>query len=370
MKSNIFIPEKINVGFDKRNSTYTGMLAYIIYFDEKGVLRKEKSWQGWRDQEIPNQIFDNIPTSGFVLNKKVGDYVSDWNHRQAYVRVYDPRDFEFEITIENLLYILENANSIKGKGLEGDFVYGWHGKDLVLIPTSSPDYKEISEYNEILHSNSCIKPKDLIVGATYKTNKNNELIYMGKFDTYYYDGILKGKQFWFYQSDKDWKDFVCFKSIKDKLISCTDDKYIDNYADLFDLMECRPSYSPYDDTKDIYELRTLEDFKTQIETASYWREYQIYGKVNDQYLKLKIKRYCDLTDDELKNKNGFYVRLKDENDFTYEYDSRLNYWSRKGKYVFTEPLFSGSLEEIYEYFKPSTKCEYLTNNKLYRKEIN
>lgn len=29
-------------------------------------------------------------------------------------------DFEFEITIENLLYILENANPIKGKGLEGE----------------------------------------------------------------------------------------------------------------------------------------------------------------------------------------------------------------------------------------------------------
>ena len=84
--------------------------------------------------------------NGFVLNKKVGDYSSGWNHRQAYCRIYDPRNFEFEITIENLLYILENANSIKGKGLEGEFVYGWDGKDLVLMPVESPDYKQIAEY--------------------------------------------------------------------------------------------------------------------------------------------------------------------------------------------------------------------------------
>lgn len=133
MKSNIFIPKKINVGYQNRSGTYTGKLAYIIYYDEKGVLRKERSWNGWRDEDIPNDEFDNEPTEGFVLNKKAGDYSTGWDHRQAYCRVYDPRGFEFEITIENLLYILANANCYKGKGLEGEFVYGWSGKDLVLI---------------------------------------------------------------------------------------------------------------------------------------------------------------------------------------------------------------------------------------------
>ena len=48
MNTNIFIPTKINVGFQERKDTYTGKLAYVIYFDEKGKLRKETSWQGWR----------------------------------------------------------------------------------------------------------------------------------------------------------------------------------------------------------------------------------------------------------------------------------------------------------------------------------
>lgn len=132
MNSSIFVPKTINVGYQNRSGTYTGKLAYIIYYDEKGKLRKEASWNSWRDNKIPNDEFDNIPTEGFVLNKKAGDYSTGWDHRHAYCRVYDPRGFEFEITIENLLYILENANCIKGKGLEGEFIYGWDGKGMFL----------------------------------------------------------------------------------------------------------------------------------------------------------------------------------------------------------------------------------------------
>jgi hypothetical protein len=32
MRSNIFIPDRINVGFQERKDTYTGKLAYVIYF--------------------------------------------------------------------------------------------------------------------------------------------------------------------------------------------------------------------------------------------------------------------------------------------------------------------------------------------------
>ena len=52
MKSNLFIPRKIRVGFQERGGTYTGKLAYVIYYDEKGKLRKEASWESWRKKEI------------------------------------------------------------------------------------------------------------------------------------------------------------------------------------------------------------------------------------------------------------------------------------------------------------------------------
>lgn len=72
----LYIPEKLAVGFQKRDGTYNGMLAYVIYYDKTGTLRKEKSWQSWRDHKIKAQDIENKPTDGFVLNKKVGGYKS------------------------------------------------------------------------------------------------------------------------------------------------------------------------------------------------------------------------------------------------------------------------------------------------------
>ena len=87
MNSSIFVPKTINVGYQNRSGTYTGKLAYVIYYDEKGKLRKETSWNSWRDDKIPNDEFENVPMEGFVLNKKAGDYSTGWDHRHAYCRV-------------------------------------------------------------------------------------------------------------------------------------------------------------------------------------------------------------------------------------------------------------------------------------------
>lgn len=191
----MLIPKRIRVGFNARKDTYTQKLAYIIYYDEKGVLRKEGSWESWRDKNIPPEEYDNEPTEGFVLNKKVGGYKSDWNFRDAYVRVYDPRGFEFEITVPNLLYILEHTSSIKGKGLDGEFVYAWDEKDLVLLPTSAPEYQQELALSEKIYNAEKIKAKDLKVGNVYLTRDGDELIYLGKFDYYRPGYTVKDKWF-------------------------------------------------------------------------------------------------------------------------------------------------------------------------------
>ena len=55
MENKLFIPDRINVGLQGRRGTYTGKLAYIIYWDKKGVLRKETSWESWRWKEAELQ---------------------------------------------------------------------------------------------------------------------------------------------------------------------------------------------------------------------------------------------------------------------------------------------------------------------------
>jgi hypothetical protein len=177
----LFIPKRINVGFQQRSGTYNGKLAYVIYWDDKNKLRKEASWNSWRNKSIEPQAFDNVPTEGFVLNKKVGGYKSDWNFRQTYCRVYDPRGFEFEIDIPNLLFILQECNAYKGKGLEGEFVYAWDGTDLALLPAHCKEYQDSIKYTEL--QSKKIGTTDLIPGCYYKTKKDdNQLMYLGKFN--------------------------------------------------------------------------------------------------------------------------------------------------------------------------------------------
>jgi len=185
--SNMFIPKKIKAGYQHRAGTYTNKLAYVIYYDQKGVLHKQKSWDSWRDSKIDPQDFDNVPTEGFVLNKHVGGYKSDWNFRQSYCRVFDPRGFEIEISIENLLYILDWVDCYHGKGLDGKFVYGWDGTDLFLIPCCTDDYsKYVSEQSKMFEKAS-FKASDMIEGSLYKFKEgyywdapSHDLVYVGK----------------------------------------------------------------------------------------------------------------------------------------------------------------------------------------------
>lgn len=289
--SNIYIPKRINVGFQNRDSTYSGKLAYIIYYDEKGKLRKENSWNSWRDKNIPNEEFDNAPTEGFVLNKKVGGVEESWGYdpRRTYTRVYDPRGFEFEITIPNLLWILENCNCIKGKGLEGEFVYGWDKTDLILIPVDSPDYKNIKTNSDTINNNQFIKSSELVIGATYQgKNTDKWYIYLGRFDAYkkewndvvypsYYscdswryseedDGSWhedpfcstkykytnRGKHYWFMEctkseySIKPYESLITVKSVSNKFIKCLDDKCSEKYIEYKNKMESFDEFSPID----------------------------------------------------------------------------------------------------------------------------
>lgn len=406
MKSNIFVPKKINVGFQNRDDTYTGKLAYVIYYDKKGKLRKEKSWNGWRDQNIPNEEFENVPTSGFVLNKKTGGVEESygWNARKTYCRIYDPRNFEFEITIENLLYILENTNSIKGKGLEGDFVYGWSGKDLVLIPVEAPDYKEIVKYNNIISNDESIKAKDLIIGATYLNKENTEYIYMGKYDYfgfgyqwiengeyntgkhykdvpyqhgYYMHKKIKyecindlnyGKHHWFaYKYDNNEWDFVSIKVYqKNKFITCVNAKCSDDYANIYEQMIRNSCYSPIDKNKDKYIPYTFDEFKMYAEKEEDRYKTGRYVKYNNKFYSDSGVLY-EITCN--KDSNDWTVNRYYTTNDTEDYYNRFNFTvSSKNHYRETKTIVPMSIETLYDKLKPCYKETYLENGYLYKKE--
>lgn len=379
MKTNIFIPKKIKVGFQERSDTYTKKLAYIIYYDQANKLRKETSWQGWRDKNIEPEDYDNEPTSGFVLNKKVGGYQSYYNMRQTYTRVYDPRGFEFEITIPNLLYILENTSSIKGKGLEGEFVYGWDGKDLLLIPTIAPEYQEMQKLATTLYDGEPIKAKDLILGATYAIATGEEWVYMGKselweyetniyyepnehhYSWYYstrsslYDGWLyplddtwerdiatedryrfknipKPKRFWFVSADG--KNVWSLTSISKKFYGVTNPNVTDKFAEFQDILDGRRDYSPLNYSASVVTPYTYEEFvefANKIEYNGSYTAYDYFYVDNGKYETLRRSK---------EDANYFYVE-----------------WA-------SATMERQSLREIFDKYQPKRVERYLMNGKL------
>lgn len=181
----LFIPDKIKVGYQDRADTYSGKLGFVIYYDEKGKLRKETSWRGWVIESLGTPDYSNAPMEGFVLNKKVGGVKESWgwNTRMEKVRVFDPRGFEIEITVPNLLFILREADCSRGKGLEGKFCYAWSGPELRLIPEGCEDYRQSKDYTKL--QSKGVKAKEMIPGATYLTKRLEEWIYLGKLDYYF-----------------------------------------------------------------------------------------------------------------------------------------------------------------------------------------
>ena len=414
MKNNIFIPQKINVGYQKKSDTYTGKLAYIIYRDEQGNLRKELSWNEWRNKSIPIDEFDNVPMEGFVLNKPAGGvrHSLRWSVRKSYCRIYDPRGFEFEITIENLLYILENCVCGRGKGLEGKFIYGWDGKDLILMPTNSPDYKEIMDYNKIVHEKKSFKATDLIIGATYLTKDNSAYIYMGRFKTYGfgyeyeqdgktvkckdYNDIPKitflnghcydskpipykkitncpyGKMYWFEKVNNKEYLFEQFTSIpKNKFVDCLDDKCTSEYANIYDAMESNYKFSPIDNSKNKYFDMSFDDFYKNA-TKSYsgikvFHNLVFKSNVDGKYTKYRMETPYE------KN-NGTYTVYKYNHDKQC-YIEDIDIFPTKERKVIDEcgiekietKMIPVSIETIYEKMKPVYEQKYLTNGRKYRK---
>lgn len=233
MNTKLYIPKKINVGYQERNDTYTGKLAYVIYWDDKGVLRKENSWNSWRNEKLSNNEIDNTPTEGFVLNKGVGGQRMSygWNARNEYIRVFDPRGFEFEISVMNLLFILQECTSTKGKGLEGEFIYSWNGTELILLPVNCEEYKTSVKHTSL--QGKKVTKSDMNIGCTYTHKDGNNLTYLGRFDFYQggWTSTEKVKGHVFLNNDNG--KYILEKGFT-KLALKTSDESVDNYSDILE----------------------------------------------------------------------------------------------------------------------------------------
>jgi len=247
--TNFIIPNEITVGYQKRTDTFTDKLGFITYKDDAGILRFVNAWEGWRDKTITPGVFENIPTEGFVLNKNSGKQWGNFE-RAEFVRIFDPRGHEFEISTDNLMQVILHNGISKGNGIEGKLVYGWdYGKRKVsLIPESCEDYKKhLTVLNE-MNSGSIKKfagKADIIDGTKYKFKNGKVLTYLGKFKTFSYQwkDTPEIKTGYIFKDDKEYylqNNFNKVTHMLDKndifneiLLEFIDSEYIKGFPDGF-----------------------------------------------------------------------------------------------------------------------------------------
>ena len=210
IKESIFLPQTLKCGFNPRfveNDRYeryeddengkwkkvlpqdtnepSYKVAFVSYYDEKGKFRLETSFNKWVSQDVPTEEHKNVPTKGFKIFKQANRY--SWNrfcsYRNVSVEIQDPRGWVFEISHDNLAWIIDNCFINKGD-IEGEFVYGWDGKDRVLIPCASDTYKDLAKRSEKIINKGYINPSELKPYHVYKTKRGELFVFIGCFDYY------------------------------------------------------------------------------------------------------------------------------------------------------------------------------------------
>lgn len=298
MQTKLFIPKKITVGFQEREGTFTGKLAYIIYTDEKGVLRKEGSWNSWRDKKLGEIELDNIPQNGYMFNKGIQRDSYHFGSGRSVIRVYDPRDFEFEVSVDNLIGILMNSDVSKRDIVE-QCVFAWSGKDLILLPVNSKEYIESQEYTK--NQSKKVSAKELKKGYTYSQKKSDSsLIYIGYYEWFESNDyrlkrhmVSKGKKHVFYSEATKTFSVPAVGSLAECLLSEIHSDY-PNLVDNFEKSIHSKEFNGFilKDTKDL--ISTKE--------GRYCYHYSVKKVSDSKYVLLEVdnnylKEISDINDD-------------------------------------------------------------------------
>lgn len=280
MSNKFTIYPKLQIGFQSRQGTFTNKLAYIVRANDDGSLREVISWDRWRDKKIDPLFVDNKPLSGFVLNKGHTryNYSHFGNGKTSVIRVHDPRNFEFEITCENLVFILMHEDCNR-RELNGEYVYVFDNRGKVfLLPVSCEEYKNSANFTRVKNTNFSLR--DLKVGYTYKTKELKEVIYLGRLRHFEFEPESKKGRFY----DQKWirqgknkhifyngENFVTSEQIK--IGECIYQECSLQYAELVEKYQKTSNFNSIKEFKTIEEDLDLKDFEAR-KTYEYYYTFE------------------------------------------------------------------------------------------------
>lgn len=163
MKSSLHL----TIGFQSRSDTYSGMLGFIVPTSEE---KSNKNFTRWVDQKIPLKRIINEPIPGFVFNKNIKRNFTYSTSEK--MRVFHPEGFEFEITMNNLSFIIANAN-INAQEIMSPCVLAWFRGSVHLVPVNTEEGQEIIKVNALEKEVSHLSVGEII------EIKKKQYIYLG-----------------------------------------------------------------------------------------------------------------------------------------------------------------------------------------------
>jgi hypothetical protein len=141
--------EKVYVGFQKRNTESGSPLGFLTPWGEdaaaRGRMATVDKWSA--SSKLQSVVLDNIPVSGFRVSDSARR--NGWNGGNTVIQIEDPRGFELQITVDNMIQIM-SGNLILDGEIKVPCVWGRDGKDNILLPTNSEPYMNAIENTERL----------------------------------------------------------------------------------------------------------------------------------------------------------------------------------------------------------------------------
>lgn len=351
MKDNLIIPENIIVGLQNRRDSLTDKLGFVTFHDGK-IFRQEKTWNNWRDQTQEPLEFKNEPTSGFILNKGVKRY-GYYGSGRSVVRVYDPRGFEFEISVDNLMFVLMHSDVSK-QDIQEKCIYAWNGKNLVLLPINSEEYQDSVNYTN--KQTKKIAAKDLVVGNCYSHKKEkSNFVYIGRQDYYYsdyYKIFSMVKDHVFYNIEKNTFEIIKINLLAE-LISDNDEYQVDELIEQFKLSIHGSAMKEFTTG----EFNNFSDEKNK--NKIYRREYSLFKTFNSLVIEKISIYYFEFNEKKYVRDIDKLMYKKEEERLSYNsnYNRNSNIFNRcKNKNSISEELKEYSVfVEVY----PNSGHEYL-----------
>lgn len=183
MKENLGIKifEKLYVGFHRTAGERMPVGRMVNYIDNKTNQRLRDKIDDWSNYgtgskvKLNSIIIDNTPMTGFRISRS--QINAGWYQTPDYIRVEDPRGFEVDITIPNMI-MLTNNNILDNGEIMHECIWGRDGAINVLLPSNSAPYQEAIKNTD--RQTTHVHVKKLKLGDHVVLKNGMKGRYMGK----------------------------------------------------------------------------------------------------------------------------------------------------------------------------------------------